>query len=52
MEATTCPECGLKIGGTRHRLVSDNTLASEIDGATHAAWSDTANNMHNWDIDI
>ena len=45
-----CPECGTKIGGTQHRLVSDNSLAPEMDGATHAAWSDTANNIRNWDL--
>ena len=50
MEEAKCPECGVKIGGTQHRLVSDNSLASDMDGATHAAWSDTANNMHNWDL--
>jgi hypothetical protein len=45
-----CPECGTKIGGTQHRLVSDNSLAPEMDGATHAAGSDTANNIRNWDL--
>ena len=47
MEEAKCPECGSTIGGTQHRLVSDNSLASEMDGARHAAWSDTANNMAN-----
>ena len=51
MEEAKCPECGSTIGGTQHRLVSDNNLASEMDGARHAAWSDTANNMANWDFD-
>ena len=43
MEETKCPECGAKIGGTQHTLRSDNQLASEMDGAQHAAWSDAAN---------
>ena len=45
-----CPECGSQIGGTQHRLRSDNALAPEMDGARFAAWSDTANNMGNWDL--
>ena len=51
MEEAKCPECGSTIGGTQHRLVSDNSLASEMDGARHAAWSERANNMANWNFD-
>ena len=38
MEAANCPECGARIGGQRHTLRADNQLASEMDGAQHAAW--------------
>ncbi len=50
MEKSTCPDCKEEIGGTNHSLLSSNTLASDMDGAQFAAWSDTANNMGNWDI--
>lgn len=43
-----CPECGSTIGGTGHQLRSDNRLASEMDGASHPAWSEQAN-MGNYD---
>ncbi|XP_041363692.1 NFX1-type zinc finger-containing protein 1-like [Gigantopelta aegis] len=38
-----CPECNAAIGGGDHRLRSDNALATEMDGARHAAWSEQAN---------
>lgn len=43
-----CPECKAKIGGSSHRLREDNALASEMDGATHSAWSEQAY-MENYD---
>ncbi|NXP55776.1 ZNFX1 protein, partial [Heliornis fulica] len=49
MERSKCPECQEVIGGTDHTLDSSNSLASEMDGATHAAWSDTANNLLNFE---
>ncbi|NXS38068.1 ZNFX1 protein, partial [Pomatostomus ruficeps] len=49
MQRSTCPECHEVIGGTNHALESSNSLAPEMDGATHAAWSDTANNMLNFE---
>ncbi|NWR50263.1 ZNFX1 protein, partial [Regulus satrapa] len=49
MERSTCPECHEVIGGTNHTLESSNSLASEMDGATYAAWSDVANNMLNFE---
>ncbi|XP_066055411.1 NFX1-type zinc finger-containing protein 1 [Chamaea fasciata] len=49
MQRSTCPECQEVIGGTNHTLESSNSLASEMDGATHAAWSDVANNMLNFE---
>ncbi|NXO96119.1 ZNFX1 protein, partial [Certhia brachydactyla] len=49
MQRSTCPECHEVIGGTNHTLESSNSLAPEMDGATHAAWSDTANNMLNFE---
>ncbi|XP_072206179.1 NFX1-type zinc finger-containing protein 1 isoform X2 [Excalfactoria chinensis] len=48
MERSTCPECHAVIGGANHTLESTNSLASEMDGATHAAWSETANNLLNF----
>ncbi|XP_063954535.1 NFX1-type zinc finger-containing protein 1-like [Lytechinus pictus] len=38
MEETKCPECGSHIGGGSHRLTSGNRVATEMDGATRAAW--------------
>ncbi|NWV46672.1 ZNFX1 protein, partial [Daphoenositta chrysoptera] len=49
MQKSTCPECHEVIGGTNHALESSNSLAPEMDGATHAAWSDVANNMLNFE---
>ncbi|XP_033009836.1 LOW QUALITY PROTEIN: NFX1-type zinc finger-containing protein 1 [Lacerta agilis] len=50
MQTTRCPECQETIGGERHMLESSNRLAPEMDGATHAAWSEEANrlNMNNY----
>jgi hypothetical protein len=50
MEKSRCPDCNCEIGGTNHTLLADNQLASEMDGAQHAAWSETANNMANWNL--
>lgn len=36
-----CPDCNATIGGGSHRLAADNQLASEMDGAQHAAWPTT-----------
>lgn len=49
----TCNECGARIGGTNHRLLEDNSLAPEMDGARFPAWSDAANmaNDHFEDLD-
>lgn len=49
MEKAVCPEagCGAQIGGSNHALLRDQELASEMDGARHAAWSDQ-NNMANF----
>ncbi|XP_068120429.1 NFX1-type zinc finger-containing protein 1 [Hyperolius riggenbachi] len=48
MQRSTCPECNSVIGGANHMLESSNRLASEMDGAQHAAWSEMANNMMNF----
>jgi hypothetical protein len=50
MQDGVCPDCGVKIGGTSHRLVTGNSVATEMDGARQAAWSDQAN-MENFDLD-
>ncbi|NWS74149.1 ZNFX1 protein, partial [Crotophaga sulcirostris] len=47
MERGECPECRAVIGGANHALDSSNSLAPEMDGATHAAWSEAANNLLN-----
>ncbi|EHB05998.1 NFX1-type zinc finger-containing protein 1 [Heterocephalus glaber] len=49
MQRGTCPECQEVIGGEHHTLERSNQLASEMDGAQHPAWSDTANNMMNFE---
>ena len=38
MEQSKCNECGAEIGGGNHRLLGDNQLASEMDGAVRPAW--------------
>lgn len=48
MESRQCPDCSATIGGTNHTLVNTNQVASEMDGATHSAWSE-ANNILNFD---
>ena len=47
-EEGRCPECGSTIGGQNHRLLEDNALATEMDGATVGAWSNFEN-MANFD---
>ena len=49
MQEANCPECGSRIGGTNHALRQDNTLASDMDGARHARWSDFTN-INNFDL--
>nr|XP_020025521.1 NFX1-type zinc finger-containing protein 1 isoform X2 [Castor canadensis] len=49
MERSTCPDCQEVIGGVSHTLEGSNQLASEMDGAQHPAWSDTANNLMNFE---
>ncbi|XP_034531554.1 NFX1-type zinc finger-containing protein 1 isoform X2 [Notolabrus celidotus] len=48
MESRRCPDCGAVIGGGSHRLASGNQVASEMDGAQHAAWSEQ-NNLLNFE---
>ena len=48
MEIAKCPECGSTIGGQNHALATGNVHAGEIDGSSHAAWSDAAN-LENFD---
>lgn len=47
-----CPECDESIGGANHALIAGNAVASEMDGAQHAAWSEAANlaNFHLGDL--
>lgn len=51
MQEAKCPVkgCSTMIGGQQHRLRGDQALATEMDGARHAAWSD-ANNMANYGL--
>lgn len=51
MQEGNCNECGEKIGGSLHRLLPSNSLAGEMDGATHSAWSEAAN-LENYNLDI
>ncbi|CAG0889862.1 unnamed protein product, partial [Darwinula stevensoni] len=48
MQESRCNECGARIGGERHRLVSDNAHAGEMDGSQFPAWSEM-NNLQNFD---
>ncbi|XP_028854674.1 NFX1-type zinc finger-containing protein 1 [Denticeps clupeoides] len=49
MESRKCPECNVTIGGANHQLAEGNRVASEMDGAQHAAWSNAAN-MQNYNL--
>ncbi|XP_017560739.2 NFX1-type zinc finger-containing protein 1 isoform X2 [Pygocentrus nattereri] len=48
MQSGRCPECKATIGGANHTLTADNALATEMDGAQHAAWSEAVN-LQNFD---
>ncbi len=48
MEEGKCPDCGARIGGQSHRLLSDNAHAGEFDDSRHAAYSAGAN-LANYD---
>ncbi|KAK2861853.1 hypothetical protein Q5P01_001386 [Channa striata] len=52
MESRRCPDCNATIGGGSHRLAEGNQVASEMDGAQHAAWSEANNilNFHHADL--
>ncbi|CAK1556370.1 unnamed protein product [Leptosia nina] len=47
MEIGTCPDCGAKIGGRSHVLLSDNTHDGEMDGSSFPAYSNE-NNILNY----
>ncbi|KAM6946973.1 NFX1-type zinc finger-containing protein 1 isoform 1-T1 [Lycodopsis pacificus] len=47
-ESRRCTDCEATIGGANHTLAGGNRVASEMDGAQHAAWSET-NNLLNFD---
>ncbi|KAL4624352.1 NFX1-type zinc finger-containing protein 1-like [Arapaima gigas] len=49
MMSRRCPECPATIGGANHSLATGNAVASEMDGAQHAAWSEAAN-LLNFDL--
>jgi hypothetical protein len=38
MEKSLCNDCGAEIGGSGHRLLQSNSVATEMDGATGPAW--------------
>ncbi|XP_041836553.1 NFX1-type zinc finger-containing protein 1 [Melanotaenia boesemani] len=48
METRHCPDCDAPIGGENHTLEGDNTVATEMDGSQHPAWSE-ANNLLNFE---
>lgn len=45
-----CNECNAEIGGENHSLLPTNSLASEMDGARFAAWSNESNDMANFHL--
>lgn len=47
MEKSFCPECKEEIGGNDHSYVREATVATEMDGSRHLAWS-SANNLGNY----
>ncbi len=49
MQESKCPECDAAIGGSNHYLIQGNAVATEMDGAEHAAWSEAAN-LANFDL--
>jgi len=49
MQEAKCPDCGAKIGGSHHRYLPGQQLASEFDGARRPAWS-SGNDMANFDL--
>ncbi|KAJ8042121.1 NFX1-type zinc finger-containing protein 1 [Holothuria leucospilota] len=52
MERSTCPHCQAPIGGMSHQLDEGNTLASEMDGARYAAYSEEAFRIEDLDLDF
>lgn len=42
MVKSSCPECKVEIGGSSHRHVEGTSVATEMDGAIHLAWSSGA----------
>jgi len=50
MQQAKCPVCKVDIGGTNHRYIEGTTVATEMDGAAHVAWS-AANDMNNYHVD-
>ncbi len=48
-QESKCPECDAAIGGSNHNLIQGNAVATEMDGAEHAAWSEAAN-LANFDM--
>lgn len=50
MQVGTCNECGAKIGGTQHRLLDTNRVATFMDGSTHSAWPGNNNMLDYGDI--
>ncbi|KFM67868.1 NFX1-type zinc finger-containing protein 1, partial [Stegodyphus mimosarum] len=47
MQESRCNECGERIGGSSHTLLSSNRVSTAMDGARYSAWSD-AMNMENY----
>ncbi|XP_075977884.1 NFX1-type zinc finger-containing protein 1-like [Anticarsia gemmatalis] len=52
MQIGRCPECGEQIGGEHHALLRGNAHAPEMDGSRFAAYSEEANNMGNFLLDL
>ena len=43
MQESQCPDCGARIGGQNHQLLSDNHHFALMDNSHYAAWSNEAN---------
>ncbi|KAJ0176718.1 hypothetical protein K1T71_007897 [Dendrolimus kikuchii] len=52
MEESVCIECKAKVGGTDHKLLPTNSHARDIDGSLYPAYSEEANNLGNFLLDI
>lgn len=48
METSVCVDCKAPIGGLNHRVLETNQFAGEMDGATHAVYSNITDQLENF----